>query len=60
MARECYQAVLATKENHTWMIEEKEEDKVEALKTVELVKREIGKTTKIGTALSPEMRTRLV
>ena len=24
LARECYQAVLAIKENHTWMIEEKE------------------------------------
>ena len=24
LARECYQEVLATKENHTWMIEEKE------------------------------------
>ncbi|XP_075658632.1 uncharacterized protein LOC142628406 [Castanea sativa] len=31
LARECYQAVLDTKENHTWMIEEKEEEKVEAL-----------------------------
>ena len=60
MARECYQAVLATKENHTWMIEEKEEDKVEALETVELVKGETAKTTRIGTTLSLEMRTRLV
>ena len=40
LARECYQVVLATKENHTWMIEEKEEEKVEALETVELVDRE--------------------
>ena len=24
LARECYQVVLAVKENHTWMIEEKE------------------------------------
>jgi len=39
LARECYQAVLATKQNHTWMIEEKEEDKMEALETMELVKR---------------------
>ena len=23
LARECYQSVLAAKENHTWMIEEK-------------------------------------
>ena len=60
LARECYQAMLVAKENHTWMIEEKEEDKVEALETVELVKGETGKTTRIGTTLSPEMRTRLV
>ena len=60
MARECYQAVLATKENHTWMIEEKEEDKVEALETVELVEGETAKMTRIGTTLSPEMRTRLI
>ena len=60
LARECYQAVLAGKENHTWMIEEKEEDRIEALKTVELVEGEANKTTKIGTTLSPEMRTRLI
>ena len=36
LARECYQAVLAAKENHTWVIEEKDDDKVEALETVEL------------------------
>ena len=60
LARECYQAVLVAKENHTWMIEEKEEDKVEALETVELVKGETTKMTRIGITLSPAMRTRLV
>ena len=60
LARECYQAVLATKENHTWMIEDKEEDKVEALETVELVEGKIVKMTRIGTTLSPEMRMRLI
>ena len=60
LVRECYQAVLAVKENHTWMIEEKEEDRMEALETVELVEGEANKTTKIGTTLSPEMRTRLI
>ena len=59
LARECYQAVLTTKENHTWMIEEKKEDKVEVLEIVELVEGEITKMTRIGTTLSPEMRTRL-
>ena len=52
--------MLDAKENHTWMIEEKEEDKVEALETVELVKGETTKTTRIGTTLSPKMKTRLV
>ena len=60
LAREFYQAVLATKENHIWMIKEKEEDKVETLATVELVEGEATKMTKLGTTLSPEMKTRLV
>ena len=60
LARECYQAMLAAKENHTWMIEEKEEDKVEALETVQLVEGEATKTTRIGTMLSFETKTRLV
>ena len=60
LAKECYQAVLATKENYTWMIEEKEEERVEALETVELVDGEPTKTTKIGTTLSDQMKRRLV
>ena len=59
LARECYQAVLATRENHTWMIAE-EKSKVEALETVALVEDGTTKTTRIGTTLSPEMRTRLI
>nr|XP_023897409.1 uncharacterized protein LOC112009308 [Quercus suber] len=60
LARECYQAVLTAKENHTWIVEEKEEEKVEALEVVELIEGEMTKTTRIGTTLSPEMRTRLI
>ena len=51
---------LAAKENHTWVIEDKGENKMEALETVALVKDEIPKTMRIGTILSPEMRTRLI
>ena len=51
---------MAAKENHTWMIEEREEDKVAALETVEVAEGEENKMTRIGTTLSPEMRTRLV
>ena len=60
LARKCYQVVLVAKENHTWMIEEKDEDKVEALEVVELAKGQVTKTTRIGTMLSPEMRARLI
>ena len=59
LARECYQAVLAMRENHTWMIAE-EESKVEVLETIELVEDGTTKTTRIGTTLSPEIRTRLI
>ena len=60
LARECYQAVLATKENHTWVIEEKEVNEMEALETVVLAEDETTKTTRIGTTISPRMRTRLI
>ena len=60
LVRECYQAVLAAKENHTWMIEEKEEKKVEALETMELVDGEPMKTTKVGTTMSANMKKKLV
>ena len=52
--------MLAAKENHTWMIEEKEEEKVEAMETAELVDGETTKTTRIGTTSSPEMKSRQV
>ena len=51
--------MLAAKENLTWMIEEKDEDKMEALKVVVLVEGQVAKTTRIGTTLSPEMRAKL-
>ena len=52
--------MLAAKENHTWMIEEKDEEKVEVLEVVELVKGQATKTTRIGTTLYPKMRAKLV
>ena len=60
LARECYQAVLAAKENHTWTIKEKEEDTIEALEEVELMEGKTTKTTRIGMTLSLEMKSMLV
>ena len=60
LTRECYQAVLAVKENHAWMIEEKEEENVEALETVELVNEEPMKTTRVGMTIGTDMKRKLV
>ena len=45
MARECYQAVLASKENHTWIIEDKTPEIVKKLEMIELVEGDLEKTT---------------
>ena len=60
MARECYLVVLASKENHTWTVEEKTPEIIENLETIELVEGSPKKTTQIGTNLSPEMREGVV
>ena len=59
LAKECYQAVLAMRENHTWIIGE-EKNKIEALETVAPVEDGTAKTTRIGTTLNSEMRTKLI
>jgi len=50
LARECYQAVLAAKENNTWMIEDKTQEVVEKLETIELVEGDSTKMTRVGTS----------
>ena len=52
LARECYQAVLALKENHTWLFEEKMKEIVEKMEMVELVEGDPAKTTQVGTSLN--------
>ena len=52
--------MLAAKENHTWMIVEKEEEKVEALETMELVDGEPMKTTRVGMTMSSYTKKKLV
>ena len=56
LACECYQAILASKENHIWMIEEKSLEIVEALETVEMMEGEPMKVTNIGTSLDLAMK----
>lgn len=50
---------MASKENHTWIIEEERSETVEALETVELVEGEPMKITNIGANLNPAMKKRI-
>ena len=56
LVKECYQAILASKENHTWVIEDKTPEIVEKLETIELVKGSLAKTTQVRTNLSTKMK----
>ena len=60
LARECYQAVLASKENHTWIIEDKMQEIIEKLETIELVEGDPTKTTRVGTSLNPQTKKEIV
>ena len=60
LARECYRAVLASKENHTWVIKEKKPKIVEKLETIELVEGDCTKTTQVGTSLSSQTKKEIV
>ena len=60
LARECYQAVLASKENHTWIIEDKTPEIVEKLETIELVEGDPAKTTQVGTSLNPKTKEEII
>ena len=53
LVRECYQEVLALKEIHTWIIEEKMPQIVEKL---EMVEGDPIKTTQVGTYLNLQMK----
>lgn len=60
LAHKCYQAILASKENHMWMIKEKSSEAVEALETIELAEGESTKVTNVGLSLDPLMKEEIV
>ena len=51
LARECYQVVLASKENHAWVVEEEPKKPALELEDVCLVDRDAAKLTKVGGGL---------
>ena len=60
LARECYQAVLAAKENHMWTIEDKTPEIVEKLEMIVLVERDPAKTTQVGTSLNSKTKEEII
>ena len=60
LARKCYQAMLAWKENHTWIIEEKSLETMETLEMVELVEGEPTKVMNIEANLGLDMKRGIV
>ena len=60
LARECYQKVLASRENHTWMVEEEPPKPMEEAKNVVLVEGDPSKTTKVGKELQQTLKDELV
>nr|XP_023885253.1 uncharacterized protein LOC111997403 [Quercus suber] len=60
LARECYQVVLASKENHTWVIEDKTPEIIEKLETIELVEGDPSKTTQVRTNLNTRTKEGII
>ena len=59
LAQECYQVVLASKENHFWMVEEPPKPMEEA-ENVVLIEGDLSKTTKVGKELQQTLKDELV
>ena len=60
LARECYQAVLTLKKNHTWITKDKTPEIIEKLETIKLVKGDLEKTTQVGTSLNPKTKEEII
>ena len=60
MARECYQAVLASRENHAWMVEGEPKKPTQKLEDVSLVEGDATKVIKVGVGLDLDLKGRIV
>ena len=58
MAKECYQVVLASRENHEWMVEEESKKPTQELEDICLVERDTTKVTKVRARLDSDLRGR--
>ena len=60
MAKEYYQVVLASKENHAWMVEEESKKPTQELEDVSLVEGDVTKVTKVGAGLDAGLKARIM
>ena len=60
LARECYQVVLASRENHAWVVEEEPKESSQELEEVNLIEGDIAKVTKMGIGLDPALKGKIV
>ena len=60
LAWECYQVVLASRENHTCMVEEEPPKPMEVAENVVLVEGDPSKTTKVGKELQQTLKDELM
>ena len=56
LAKECYQAVLVSKENHTWMVKEELPKPMEEVGNIKLMEGNPSKTTKVGKELQQSIK----
>ena len=60
LARECYQAILALRENHTWVVEEEPKESSYKLEELNLVEGDTTKVTKVGIGFDPVLKGKIV
>ena len=60
LARECYQVVLASRENHAWVVEEEPKESSQELEEVNLIEGDTAKVTKMGIGLDPSLKGKIV
>jgi len=60
LARECYQAVLASRENHAWMVEEESKKPTQQLEDVSLVEGDATEVTKVEAGLDSHLKGKIM
>ena len=60
LARECYQAILVSKENHAWVVEEEPKKLAKDLEDVKLVEGDPTKVTKVRGGIDSALKDKIV